>query len=144
MTKLSFARRIASILVIGHLLLFIYGLIVAGLGRLFASDVAQMVLMGTPLLALISISGFQYVVANMEVIDNSEKLPDSTGPNLIIFVCILFLLSLFFVYSLALFDYSNISVDILKISVGVIETALGGYLAIIKDNIFVNVEGGSA
>ena len=56
MTKLALAKRIASIVVYGHILLFAFGLIVMLVGPYDKEDTAQMLLMGSPLLAMVALS----------------------------------------------------------------------------------------
>jgi len=93
-------------------------------------------------LAIVAFAGFSFIVRNSAVQDTSAKLHDQTAAKLVTFVVIVFLASLFFVYSLALFDTTSTSIDGIKISVGAIETALGGYIGIIKDKLFPSPEGG--
>lgn len=137
MSKLKFARKLAIVIVVGHILLFMYGLAVAAFGKFSITNATQMILMGSPLLVLVALAAFRFVVGGLVTVDD-ETLPqvDSASSKLIMFVAIAFLLALFVAYSMALFQGPTVSADALKISVGVIETALGGYLGIIKDSLF--------
>ena len=56
MTKLQLAKRIASIVVYGHILLFAFGLVIMLISPYDRADTAQMILMGSPLLAMVGIS----------------------------------------------------------------------------------------
>lgn len=125
------------ILVFGHVALFFFGLIVAGLGRLQLTDSVQMILMGSPLLAVVALSGFKHTMGRMHIPDGDTPVDASIS---FFYQCIAasFLIALFIVYSMGLFRTENIlSADGIKILVGSVETVLGGYIASIKDKLFV-------
>ena len=139
MTELRLSRQIAQIIVYGHVSLFIYGLVLIPLlTHLPLTDVAHMVLMGSPILALVATSAFKWVIANPQVDDESEAI-DSVKVTMMRFVTLAFILSLFFIYSLALFRVPGMGPDTLKTTVGVVETVLGVYLGIIKDALFPSI-----
>ena len=63
MTEREFVAKTAGILVYGHIGLFLYGLFgLATFGRMSLTDVTQTILMGTPVLAIVSVSAFSHIV----------------------------------------------------------------------------------
>lgn len=137
MTQLRLSRRLATILVLGHILLFFYGLIVAAIGRLELTDSVQMILMGSPLLAVVALSGFGHIVGRLTIPPDDPPV-DGSVSGLLQFVTLSFIGALFIVYSMGLFRTENLlSADGIKILVGSVETVLGGYIALIKDKLFI-------
>jgi hypothetical protein len=133
MTKLALAKRIASIVVYGHLLLFAFGLVIMLISPYNTVDTAQMILMGSPLLAMVGLSAFRFM-ANLSGVD--KTLPaDEVWARMSTIMTAAFIAALFFTYAVAALD-TSISVATLKFIVGAIETVLGGYLGIIKDTMF--------
>jgi hypothetical protein len=137
MTKLSLSKRIAAIVVYGHMALFAFGLIVMLLSPYSKTDTAQMILMGSPLLAMVGLSAYRFV--------SSLPPKDETGPADKTWVSMstnttaAFIIALFAVYAVAAMN-TAISVTTLKFMVGAIETALGGYLGITRDTLFPEKE----
>ena len=137
MTNLELGRLVSLILVCGHILLFLFGFAVAGLGRFSQVDIAQLVLMSSPLLVVTAKAGFDYVIRNRNRTVDDTALNDRTSITLVVLVTSSFIITLFFLYFLALFDAVRFSSDQIKIGVGVIETALAGYMVIIRDKILM-------
>jgi hypothetical protein len=133
MTKLQLAKRVAAIVVYGHVALFAFGLIVMLVGPYNTADTAQMILMGSPLLAMVGLSAYRFM----------GNLPDKdTSPPADQAWCLMstvttsaFIVALFAVYTLAALN-TSISSTVLKFLVGAIETVLGGYLGVNKDLMF--------
>ena len=139
MTELSLSRRLSMMLVFGHIALFFFGLLVAAFGRLELTDAVQMILMGSPLLAVIALSGFIHMMTNM-TIPPDDPTVDLSVARFLQFVVSTFIVALFIVYSMGLFRTEHIlNADSIKILVGSVETVLGGYIASIKDRLFVKV-----
>jgi hypothetical protein len=137
MTQLSLARRLSMVLVFGHIALFFFGLLVAAFGRLELTDSVQMILMGSPLLAVVALSGFVHMMTTM-TIQSDDPPVDSSVARFLLFVVSAFIIALFIVYSMGLFRTERVlSADGIKILVGTVETVLGGYIASIKDRLFV-------
>jgi|SRR5215510_5221711 len=133
MTKLSLAKRIASIVVYGHILVFAFGLVVMLIGPYNTSDTAQMILMGSPLLAMVGLSAYRFM-ANLP---NKDETPpaDEAWVRMSTITTAAFILALFATYGVAAFD-TAISVTVLKFIVGAIETVLGAYLGVNRDVLF--------
>lgn len=136
MTEREFVAKTAGILVYGHIGLFLYGLFgLATFGRMSLTDVTQTILMGTPVLAIVSVSAFSHIVDG----NHSKASPADADPvasKMIFRVCYAFIASLFFTYSLGIFPISGFDADIIRMMVGAIETVLGAYIAVIRDKIF--------
>jgi hypothetical protein len=138
MTKLQLAKRIASIVVYGHVLLFVYGLfvmLVSGYDRL---DTFQMILMGSPLLAMVALSAFRFMAA-LPPADTTEPA-DPSWSTMSTVVTAAFLIALFATYTVAMFN-TAVEASVLKIIVGAIETVLGGYLGVNRDTLFPDKAG---
>lgn len=137
MNENGLARRLAFILVGGHIILFLFGLIVAVFGRLTITDSIQMILMGSPLLAVVAVSAFSHILQGRAIQDNGPDVDRGVSIFLQI-VVFAFLGALFIIYAMGLFETGNFAnADTIKILVGSVETVLGGYIALIKDKIFV-------
>lgn len=132
-SKLLLAKRIASIVVYGHLLLFGFGLIVMLASPYNTADTAQMMLMGSPLLAMVGLSAYRFM-GNLPASDNTE-LVDNDWARMSTITTVSFILALFCTYAVTALN-TNITVTLLKFIVGAIETVLGGYLGINRDLMF--------
>jgi hypothetical protein len=137
MTKLSLGKRIAAIVVYGHIALFGFGLIVMLLSPYSKTDTAQMILMGSPLLAMVGLSAYRFVSSLPPKDETGEA--DKTWISMSTNTTAAFIIALFAVYAVAAMN-TAISVTTLKFIVGAIETALGGYLGITRDTLFPEKE----
>lgn len=138
MTCLGLSRRIANIVVYGHLALFAYAIFVMLEGPYDKNDTIQMMLMGSPILSMTGLSAYKFI-SGLNPADQSP-LADPTWVQMSTTVTSLFIVALLVVYSMAIFD-SNVSMNTLKIIVGAIETTLGGYLGITRDVLFPEAKG---
>lgn len=136
MTKTQLAKRISAIVVYGHLAVFIYGLLIMLVSPYDKSDTFQMILMGSPLLAMVGLSAYRFMAA-LPMIDLSGAV-DSDWARMATVTTISFLVALFATYTTAAFD-TNINISTLKFIVGAIETILGGYLGVNRDALFPEV-----
>jgi len=132
-TKLQLAKRIASIVVYGHILLFAFGLVIMLISPYDRADTAQMILMGSPLLAMVGISAYRFM-ANLPDADNTPKV-DRAWERMSTSTTVIFILALFATYATAAFN-TALPINSLKFIVGAIETILGGYLGINRDVMF--------
>jgi hypothetical protein len=133
MTKLQLAKRIAAIVGYGHIALFAFGLVVMLVGPYNTADTAQMILMGSPLLAMVGLSAFRFM-GNLPDKDTSQAA-DPSWSLMSTIATSAFIAALFAVYGLASLN-TSISSSVLKFLVGAIETVLGGYLGVNKDLMF--------
>src|SRR5882757_6337500 len=118
MTKLDLAKRIAAIVVYGHLALFAFGLTVMLIGPYNTADTAQMILMGSPLLAMVGLSAYRFM-ANLPDDDNTAPA-DRAWVRMSTITTTAFIVALFITYGVAALN-TTISVNILKFIVGTIE-----------------------
>jgi hypothetical protein len=135
LTELQLSKRLAEILVYGHLALFIYAFVVWAFGRFEGEDTAQVILMGSPLLATVSASAYQLIIKGSGGKSDDTPLADPTQIRGTVIPVATFLVLLFMAYSTALVQ-TPIHVDFIKIGVGAIETGLGFYLAAARDRFF--------
>jgi len=133
MTELKLKTRLAQIVVYSHVGLFIYAFIIAQFGTFEGEDAAQLFLMGSPLLALVAIAAFRAVMGFP--VNDATQLANSTKVQMSITVTVAFVVLLFVAYTITMLD-TTISVPSIKFAVGIIETALGGYIGIVKDVFF--------
>jgi hypothetical protein len=133
MTELRLARILAMIVVYGHILLFVYGFVIWQFGTLEGTETIQLILMGSPLLALVAVAAFDFVMHAQ--VSDSSPLADSIKTQMAIVVTGGFLAMLFFAYTITLFN-TQITASAIKLLVGSVETAFGAYIGIIKDTFF--------
>jgi hypothetical protein len=69
-TKLALAKRIAAIVIYGHIALFLFGLVVMLISPYNTTDTAQMILIGSPLLAMVALSAYRFM-GDLPAIDDS-------------------------------------------------------------------------
>jgi hypothetical protein len=133
--KSDFIESIALIVVSGHLGLFVLGGLVLVLGSHSATDVAHMMLMGTPLLLIFAGNAYTAMFKPVQTDDNEATYsPKLVRLTRIILYC--FLVVLFVIYSAALFDRSGFEIENLKTAVGIVESSVAGYLSIISNQLF--------
>ncbi len=118
-------------------LAFFYGLVVAALGRLELTDSIQMILLGSPLFAVVVLSDFSLIIGNLVVAPDGRLVNNSTA-RFLQTVVYAFIVALFIIYSKGLFRTERVlSPDRVKILTGSVETVLGRYIAAIRDRLFV-------
>ena len=131
MTEKALSRILAVILVVGHVGLFAYAFIIlARGGRADALDTLQIVLTGTPLLA-IAVAAFQTINAH----GGSSTTAEGTQIFLNIFVCVALIAVMAYFYTELSF-YDGLNTEVVKVAVGVIETAFGAFMAVIRKRLF--------
>ncbi|MGJ5181865.1 hypothetical protein ACQR16_34495 [Bradyrhizobium oligotrophicum] len=133
MTKLQLAKRIAAIVVYGHIFLFAFGLLITLVSPYDRADTVQMILMGSPLLAMVGISAYRFM-SNLPPADTTSSA-DPAWVRMSTATTVAFLVALFAAYAAATVN-TAIHVNSLKFIVGAIETILGAYLGINRDVMF--------
>jgi hypothetical protein len=134
-TELDLSRRLAEILVYGHGLLLVYAVVVWYVGHLEGTDIVQMLLTGTPIMAMAAVAAFTHVM--YPPAQDLSPPAEATQARMSQAVTVAFLVLLFVAYT-AGWARTPIQSDYLKLVVGAIETGLGGYIGIIRDKFFVN------
>jgi uncharacterized membrane protein len=135
LTRVQLAKRVAEIIVYGHLLLLLSGIYVYFHTPYVREETFQIVLMGSPVLALVTASAFKYLAG--QVVDTNVPA-DPTWARLSIVLSILFIAYFFWTYYLASTD-NPLSIEQIKYLVGGGETVLGAYLGIIRDKLFPEI-----
>ncbi len=143
MTDLKFSIRVARILLYGHLALFCFGIILAARNDRFdIKDTVHVLLMGFPMLAATALAGVNHILTRRTAVDEGNPVHPEVV-RITQAVCFGAIGLSFIVYALPYFD-SRLTVDDMKIVIGVVETILGAYLAKIRDHLFPpNVTGNS-
>jgi len=136
MTELQFSIKIAKVLLYGHLALFSFGLIlVPAFGKLDYIDIFQVFLMGFPMLAVVSLAGFDHVMGERKAPGRGKKV-DADVAQMASVVCYSAIAISFVVYLLPIFEIAGMTKDVLKIIIGLVESVLGVYLGKIRDHLF--------
>ncbi len=141
MTELQLSRRLAEILVYGHIVLILLAIVVAIFGHLEGLDVLQMVLTGTPVLAVSATTAFAHVIRGGSVEDHT-KPAERTQRQMSQVVCYVLLGLIALVYLGGTWRGLAEQKEWLKVAAGVIETGLGAYVAVVRDYFFVYSNGG--
>ena len=127
------------IVLFGHVAILAYTgvVLVAGLGVLNPTQIIQIFLVGSPILAVAAYSGLTYIL--------SPDPPDSQHQKAAIVMVIvtigtpsLLIIALLVIYSTAFFWYHNLAY--ISIILGLIETSLGAYVGVIRDRLFLTKE----
>ena len=135
MTDLKFSIRVARILLYGHLALFCFGLILAMTSPRFdIKDTVHVLLMGFPMLAATALAGMDYILGRRTAVDEGSTVHTEVVQMTQV-VCFGAIVLSFVVYALPYFELP-LTVDDMKIVIGVVETVLGAYLAKIRDHLF--------
>jgi hypothetical protein len=137
-TELKLARTLAQVVVYGHVLLFIYGFFIWQFGTLDGSEAAQLILMGSPLLALVATAAFDFVMRGQ--VGDDSPTADPTKVQMALVVTGGFVAMLFVAYTITLFN-TSITAPTIKLLVGSIETGFGAYIGIVKDTFFPSKKG---
>ena len=131
MTKHRLSRILAILLVGGHLVLFAYAFVILFYGRLEFIDIVQVILTGTPLLAL-SIAAFATVNAGAP---GPMEPAEPTAVFLNISFSVVLLGILAFLYTQLMFT-AGMSKDVVTASVGLVETGFGAMATIMRNAFF--------
>jgi hypothetical protein len=133
MTELKLSSRLAQIVVYSHIALFAYGFIIVQFGTFDGTDAIQLILMGSPLLALVGLAAFNLVMRLPPNDDTHVANPIKVQMSMI--VTSIFIVGLFAAYTVPMLD-TTITKASIKFWVGAIETGLGGYIGVVKDTFF--------
>ncbi len=137
--------EIAYILIIGHLSLILVGSIIYILSsqddvtgtELMPQDMLHLMLMGAPILAASAVTAFKFILGPART-DSSNNFSRQKIVRIRLILFFLFLL-MFMEYGSLLFTQGQAGVAGTKSFVGLLETALGAYLAAITQSLFPQV-----
>ena len=129
-------QSVASVVIFGHVALFMYGFFGLGLfGPLWSEDALQVILMSTPVLGLTAGAGLIYILDTETVRRKGKKVNITTA-----FFCIAFplalILSNFCLYWYAAGTPENFGPMELKLGLGVLETFFATFLGAISKKLF--------
>jgi len=126
---------VAAITLGGHVLVFAAGMGLGLFGPLQGSDLVQVVLMASPVLAATATSALKFVLAGQTSIDQGERVTT-------IFACVVIafpvlLISGIFVLFWSIYkQVSGFGPNELKVGLGALETFFGAYLGLIAATLF--------
>jgi hypothetical protein len=136
LTMLGLSRKIATILVIGHLVIFLVCILLMFLPTNVAKqDILQMALTNGPL-AAISLAAYSYVMRMISRGNNGALLQDNNGAFLTTLIVAVFLVVEVLLIGLTLVDPAIVTAEDLQTATGIVSTMFGAYLAVIKDTLF--------
>jgi hypothetical protein len=136
MTQRGVRTTVALITLLGHFVVFAFGLFALGLfGPLFGNDLLQTVLMATPVLGVIAMAGLKYILANETEVSEGEQVGKAFATIVIFFPSAL-ILCILAVFIAAYYQVSHFGPEQLRIYIGFLETFFGIYVGAISDHLF--------
>jgi hypothetical protein len=126
---------VALIILVGHFVVFLAGLLLGVFGPLTGTDAAQIVLMASPVLAVTATAALMWILRGETEIVKGLKV---TIPFAVItiFFPIALLLCILLIFFANYRQVTGFGPEQLKISLGGIETFFGVYLGAISDKLF--------
>jgi hypothetical protein len=126
---------VAVLVLVGHLVVFLVGLLLGVFGPLHGVDVAQTLMMASPVLGATAMSGLTYVLANERRGTKGIKV-SHVFAFVVIFLPVVLLASILLIFYFVYIQVPGFGPDNMKISLGAIETIFGGYLGAISTRLF--------
>jgi len=135
-------RTIVAVIILGgHFLVFLCGLLLGVFGPLLGTDAVQTVLMASPVLGVTATAALMFALRGEVDIARGQKV---TG--LFAFVTIFFpsalILCIFIVFYAVYVQLTGFGPEQMKIALGAIETFFGVFLGAISDTLFGRQGGG--
>jgi hypothetical protein len=135
MTQGQIRAWVAMIILFGHFVVFLAGLLLGVFGPLTGTDTAQTVLMASPVLGVTATAALMWVIRGQVGFKKGRKISAIFGV-----VCLFFpsaLLFCIFTVFLAVYKQApGFGPEQMKIALGGIETFFGGFLGAISDTLF--------
>lgn len=125
----------ALVILLGHLAVFLAGLMLGIFGPLAGTDVIQIIVMTLPVLGATAFAALNYVLENEKGVARAYKV--SAGFTFVVLLFPICLLSA--VFAIFYFVYVQIpgfGPDNMKVSLGGVETMFGSYLGAISSKLF--------
>jgi hypothetical protein len=126
---------VAVIVLGGHFLVFLCGLLLGVFGPLLGTDAMQTVLMATPVLGTTASAALIFALKGELKISHGAKVTGLFAFVTLFFPCAL-LLCIFIVFYAVYVQIPGFGPEQMKISVGGIETFFGVFLGAISDTLF--------
>jgi hypothetical protein len=126
---------VAAITLGGHVFVFSAGMGLGLFGPLQGTDLVQVVLMASPVLAATAASALKFVLAGQTSIERGERVTTIFACVVIAFP-VLLICGIFILFWSIYKQVSGFGPDELKIGLGALETFFGAYLGLISDKLF--------
>ena len=126
---------VAAIILGGHLLVFVAGIALGLFGPLRGTDLVQVVLTASPILAVTATAAIRYVLDNQSGIARGERTTALFSIVVITFPSVL-IGCIFFLFWALYKQMQGFGPNELKIGLGAIETFFGGFIGLISDKLF--------
>lgn len=131
MTEKTLSQILAVILVVGHIGLFAYAFVILiNHGRGDLLDTVQLVLTGTPLLA-VAVAAFQAINGHA----GGTTPAEAVQVFLDIFVAVALVAVIAYFYTQLLYA-NGLGSEMVKVAVGTVETAFGAFVAVLRKKFF--------
>ena len=135
MRRSQIRTTVAVIVLAGHFLVFLVGLLLGVFGPLGGADAVQTLLMASPILGVTATSALRFALRDEPQVADTKKVS-----GLFAFVTIFFPFSLIaciaVVFAAVYKEVSGFGPDQMKIALGGIETFFGVFLGAISDTLF--------
>lgn len=126
---------VALIILLGHLAVFLSGLMLGIFGPLAGTDVVQMIVMTLPVLGATAFAALNYVLANEQGVGRAYKVSSGFAFIVVLFpVCLLS--AIFAIFYFVYIQVPGMGPDNMKVSLGGVETIFGSYLGAISSRLF--------
>jgi hypothetical protein len=134
-TKSTVRNSVVIITIFGHLAVFSVALALGVFSILRGTDAIQTLLMASPILGVIALAAFTYVISTQGIDNDVTEVSDLYAILCVTFpsVLILAILALFYLFYLQLDHFGP---DQLKITLGGVETFFGVYVGAISRELF--------
>jgi hypothetical protein len=126
---------VALIVLFGHFLVFLFGLLLGIFGPLGGVDVTQTLLMASPVLGVIATAALSWVMRGELGIEKGGKV-SAVFASVVLFFPISLIGSIFIIFYAVYKQVSGFGPDEMKIALGGIETFFGVYIGGISDTLF--------
>lgn len=126
---------VALIILVGHFLVFAAGGMLGFFGPLRGTDLAQVVLIASPVLAVTATAAFRFLLAGQYGVAMGDKVTTVFAILVIAYPTVL-ILCIFGLFYAAYITLNGFGPDNLKVALGALETFFGGFIGLISDKLF--------
>jgi hypothetical protein len=126
---------VAGIILGGHFLVFVAGMGLGLFGPLRGTDLVQVVLMASPVLAATATAAIRFVLQGEIYIEKGERVTAIFATVVTAFPTAL-IACIFFLFWAIYKQYEGFGPTELKIGLGAVETFFGAFLGLISDKLF--------
>ncbi|WP_155248967.1 hypothetical protein [Rhizobium leguminosarum] len=126
---------VAFLIIIGHLAVFLAGLLLGVFGPLAGTDVIQIVVMALPVLGATAFAAINYILENEKGSQRLYKVSSAFATVTIAIPLCLFA-AIFLIFYCSYIQVQGFGPDNMKVSLGGVETIFGSYLGAISTKLF--------